>query len=132
MIPDIKSILPRHKCELIITHNPHASYYQNAAEYLNERDFDACEFATPDSRAAIVASNELWECQWYPDTPIGFNSRVAESWEALAASLVDWNRKYGKAPPRLRLIRGKYGARPKHRPTPRPRNDGNPDEMSRG
>lgn len=59
--------LPAH-INLTIEHNPHAVNHETVRDYLVRcegiplEDLDACE-----------AAGEIWEIQWYPRTPIGFN-----------------------------------------------------------
>lgn len=67
--------LPRHECELVITHNPHRTDYATVARYLELCDerghgYDESELA-PEDRAAAIEADELWVIQWYPDTPVG-------------------------------------------------------------
>ncbi len=61
---------PRHECGLHLTHNQHRDYYQTVEEYL--RDEARISFESGEERALCLELNELWELQWYPDTPIGF------------------------------------------------------------
>lgn len=63
--------LPKH-INLTIEHNPHASHYLTAEEYLDEDLKDFASDIAPADRAAMIATGEIWEIQWYPDTPIGF------------------------------------------------------------
>lgn len=75
---------PRHKCGLYLTHNQHRDYYQGLAEYLEEtkeRDY----WADPQDRESAIATGELWELQWYPDTPVGFIVIRASTLERLLA-----------------------------------------------
>jgi hypothetical protein len=67
--------LPEHKCELCLTHNQHRSYYQTVKQFCEERisqgslhEEDCVSF---EQREKAFATNELWELQWYPETPIG-------------------------------------------------------------
>lgn len=63
------ALLPPHKASLTITHNPHRDYYQTVEEYLCQRE------ASPDAITGydeMIRTNELWELQVYPETPVGF------------------------------------------------------------
>ena len=62
-----------------LSHNRHKVYYESVAEYL-ARDADLYE-TSPEDEAAMVATDEIWELQWYPRTPIGFNLVVAPTLE---------------------------------------------------
>lgn len=66
--------LPKH-IALSITHNDFAVYYQTAAEYLDDRTDD--EFASPGDRARCIATGEVWEAHWYPETPVSFSVLIA-------------------------------------------------------
>lgn len=79
--------LPSH-IALTIEHNPHAANYQTAAEWLEHHlYFDEIakiprdESVTPEDRAAILASGEVWKISWHPDTPVGSCSVVAATLE---------------------------------------------------
>ena len=64
---------PEHKCELTLTHNSHKNYYEPIEEYLTRPQFeDLTTWATDTSKERILKTDEIWELQWYPDTPIGF------------------------------------------------------------
>lgn len=58
---------PRH-LSLHITHNGHKDYYEGIEDYLRERD----DWISEEQKTKAIELNELWEVQWYPDTPIGF------------------------------------------------------------
>ena len=84
---------PKH-IALTIDHNPHATSYISAEQYLQncaygcgEDDVRDDEFATPECRQQIAATNELWEATWYPDTPVGHCTVYASSLERLLAAL---------------------------------------------
>jgi len=58
-----------------ITHNDHTTSYQTVAESLAE-GFEwgpkPDDFESPEHMQRCIDTNELWEIQWYPDTPVGF------------------------------------------------------------
>lgn len=67
--------LPVHSVTLHIVHNQHRSYYQSARDYLltpHGREADPGDFVDADDYERCLAGDELWEIQWYPNTPIGF------------------------------------------------------------
>jgi len=63
--------LPEHKGELSITHNGHKSSYESIEDYLAWMKVDD-EDINPEDRKKCIETDEIWECQWYPDTPVGF------------------------------------------------------------
>lgn len=65
--------LPEHKASLHITHNQHKAYYQPIEEYIIETEIRDSEWANTDSRQKAIKTDSLWELQWYPNTPAGFN-----------------------------------------------------------
>lgn len=65
-------IFPPHKCGLYLTHNQHKDYHEPLERYLVDQGFDEDSWATEYSKAAALAADELWDLQWYPNTPIGF------------------------------------------------------------
>lgn len=64
---------PKHKCGLYLTHNQHKDCYEIVELYLNHRELDNDDFATPTSKQRCIETNEIWELQWYPNTPVAFN-----------------------------------------------------------
>ncbi len=80
-MPDL--IIPPH-LTLCLRHNEHKSSYQTVAEYCEQWDGD--DWVSEDQRLKALATNELWELQWYPDTPVGFCLRLAADLE----SLLEW------------------------------------------
>lgn len=70
--------LPEYECSLHISHNQHKCYYESAAEYLNRPEgpgpggFDEDEWVSRGDFDAAIATDSIWEIQWYPNTPVGF------------------------------------------------------------
>lgn len=73
--------LPPHKASLHLTHNQHKAYYETVEVYL--RDNDMLEFRSAEEQQACIDTNEIWELQWYPNTPISFYAIAAPTLEAL-------------------------------------------------
>lgn len=64
---------PRHKAGLYLTHNQHKDYYETVEEHINEyANMGKDDFVSPEDYQKCVDTNELWEIQWYPFTPISF------------------------------------------------------------
>lgn len=74
--------LPPHKASLHLTHNDHKSNYESVKDYLLHED-ERLEFRSDEDREACITSNEIWELQWYPETPVGFYAIAAPTLEAL-------------------------------------------------
>jgi hypothetical protein len=68
------ALLPEHKCHLNLLHNQHRVYYESAAEY-------ALRFPESwkdeEAKQRAITTDEIWELQWYPNTPVGFNHVLA-------------------------------------------------------
>lgn len=79
---EILKLLPAHDCAFFLTHNEHKSYYQDVATYLASRP-DYLDFVSDEEKKKAIESNELWFMQWYPRTPIGFNTLAASTLHAL-------------------------------------------------
>ncbi len=79
--------LPPHAGELLITHNAHKSNYETVEQHLEWMKADAENFVSPQSYKNAIATNELWECQWYPDTPVGFHKIYAATLPELLLAL---------------------------------------------
>jgi len=80
--------MPAHEASAHITHNQHKNYYYTIAEYeQNNEDWFKNAWVSEESRAYAIANNELWEMQWYPHTPIGFNNLCAGRWSDIVEYL---------------------------------------------
>ena len=73
--------LPKHKCELSITHNEHKSYYLSVKEYLHEGD--DIDWQSLEHKQRAIETDEIWQMRWYPETPVGFYSACAPTLEEL-------------------------------------------------
>ena len=62
---------PKHDCSLTLSHNENRDYYEQVDQYLAHFGEGQPSWSTPEQRARAIATNEIWELQWYPDTPIG-------------------------------------------------------------
>ena len=71
--------LPQH-IAMDIAHNQHKIYYETVEEYLGRHDWAPDELSD-DDRAAMIAADSVWEIQWYPNTPVGFNIVYAATLE---------------------------------------------------
>lgn len=86
-VPDTPIIWPTHKCGLHLTHNQHKDYYEPIAEYVQNEEQNG-PFKDEGAKARCIATDEIWELQWYPRTPVGFNRIAAPTFEeALAWAL---------------------------------------------
>lgn len=70
--------LPPHKCGLYLEHNPHRDVYESVID-----QYDADSFPTPEDLQQAVDTGEVWQLQWYPETPIGFHVIAAPTLERL-------------------------------------------------
>ncbi|HEY6861694.1 MAG TPA: hypothetical protein VI358_18155 [Pseudolabrys sp.] len=82
MSDETEPFIPPHKASAHITHNQHKAYYQDIEEYATE-----CKWVSDESRAEAIATNECWELQWYPETPIGFHRIAAAKWSDIVIHL---------------------------------------------
>lgn len=73
---------PKHECSLHLTHNQHKAYYEPIESYVDGDDFD---WENEEAKARSIATNEIWELQWYPNTPVGFIRVVAPTLEEVLA-----------------------------------------------
>lgn len=77
-------VWPKHACELSLTHNRNRSYYQTVEEMV--RDDNLGDWVSDEQRQKAIDTNEIWELQWYPDTPIGFCCLWAADLDVLLAA----------------------------------------------
>ena len=70
---------------MYITHNMHKSKYDTIQEYTNGENYDnECD---PEDYKKILELDEIWECQIYPVTSIGFINIVVPTWERLVEEI---------------------------------------------
>lgn len=74
---------PEHKCGLYLTHNEHLDLYQTVEQFTEDSD----GWVSTEEKKKAIATNELWQLQWYPDTPVGFYVLKASSLEAIHREL---------------------------------------------
>lgn len=67
--------LPTHNCGLTISHNEYKNYYDHIEMAVYNLDDYWC---SEEERKKALETGEIWEIQWYPYTPGGFN-RIAAS-----------------------------------------------------
>ena len=61
---------PKHEASLNLTHNQHKAYYLTVQQALEDGTFrDDC-WVSEEQKQKAIATNDCWELQWYPDTPI--------------------------------------------------------------
>lgn len=87
-MPETK--FPAHKCSMTITHNYHRDMYQTVAQWVQELESRGGEIQWKDDAAKqrSIETNQMWELQWYPDTPIGFYVAAAPTFgEVIALAL---------------------------------------------
>lgn len=78
---------PPHKAGMRISHNDHLSCYQRVEEHLDLIEEEPSEWLSPEDRQRAIATGDLWEVQWYPDTPVAFRRAFGSTLEnALAAA----------------------------------------------
>lgn len=66
---NLKHLLSLCKGEVMISVNPHKSYYETVEEYLN--DLRNNNDATPEDIAEMIRLDTLVEITAYPNTPVG-------------------------------------------------------------
>lgn len=89
------AMLPSHAVGLILTHNYHKSCYETVERYTLFYQFRDDEWVSPEQRDMAIRTGEIWECQWYPNTPVVFRRLAACELGALLAALADIDRRDG-------------------------------------
>ena len=75
---------PEHKCGLYLTHNAYRDYHLSIEEAVAQFDSDYRRNSwLPGEREKALATGDIWELQWSPNTPVGFQLRLAASLEAV-------------------------------------------------
>lgn len=79
--------LPKH-ISLRIEHNPHRANYETVEQRLELNEVREDADITPEDRAEMQRTGEVWVIYWCPDTPVGSCSVAAATLEkALHAAL---------------------------------------------
>lgn len=76
---------PAHKCGLYLTHNQHRDVYEKVADKINDDDGPSIIWKDDEAKARAIDTDELWELQWYPETPISFYVVAAPTLEECLA-----------------------------------------------
>jgi len=81
-LDDFEKALPPHKASLHLTHNDHLSNYMTVQED-DESPIGGGDWVSEAERDKAYEANEMWQLQWYPETPVGFCIIKASSLEAI-------------------------------------------------
>ena len=69
------------KCiSFTINYNQHKVFYDDAATYITEQKLN---IKSDSERAEMIDENEIWEIDWYPNTPVGSFQCAASTLEKL-------------------------------------------------
>lgn len=71
--------IPKHKCGLYIKHNEHKCYYGE----LSIENMENESFKSEEHMMRCIDTQDMWEMQWYPDTPVGSYKICAPTLEEL-------------------------------------------------
>jgi hypothetical protein len=78
---------PKHKGGLYLTHNNHKGSYETAKERIEKYEeneiYDLSDWKDKESRQRAIDTDEIWDLQWYPDTPVGSYKVLAPTLEEL-------------------------------------------------
>lgn len=80
--------LPKHACDLTLTHNSPRGTYETVAQddaYCRERG-RPIRWVSEEQRAKAIETNEMWEAQWYPISPGSFYRLAACDLDVLLAA----------------------------------------------
>lgn len=80
---------PKHDAGMFITHNEHKNYYENIEEFIINNDIK--EFISEEDKQKCIDNNDIWEIQWYPNTPIGFYKIAGSDFNLLLKEIENQN-----------------------------------------
>lgn len=80
---------PEHKCGFYLSHNAHRDVYSTVEDY-----YDNYDFISSEDRQKCIDTDDCWELQWYPDTPIGFFRVMGSSLELVMAEALRIEEEY--------------------------------------
>jgi hypothetical protein len=76
---------PPHRCGLYLEHNSHRDVYESLADKVSGEEGRLLIWASDEAQRRAIATDELWELQWYPNTPISFCCVAAPTLEECLA-----------------------------------------------
>lgn len=74
---------PAHKASLHLTHNDHTTCYETVESYCSRPYFDDKDWVSEEQKKKAFETQEIWELQWYPETPVGFYKLIAADLDVL-------------------------------------------------
>lgn len=78
---------PKHH-SLFLIHNEHKNYYETVEQYVDYRDNE--DFWVNDhQKQKSLETQELWELQWYPKTPVGFYKLMGADLDVVLQAALD-------------------------------------------
>lgn len=85
MVPAVKRHPGFPACvSLSIGFNEHATFYQTAAEWVeNQESVSPLDWASDYDREIAIETDSIWTCTWYPSTPVGSCTVAAATFETL-------------------------------------------------
>lgn len=79
---------PRHAGGLFVSHNEHVANHMTVAQAIDAGEYSRDDFPDDADIAQCLATESVWRIQWYPNTPNGFYTVCAATFErALAFAL---------------------------------------------
>jgi len=88
---EFEKMLPPHEGGITIQHNDHKGVYETVEQYTDAQP-DYYTWVSEEEKQKAIAANDFWFMQWYPRTPVGFNSYCASDLKVLldfAKSITD-------------------------------------------
>jgi hypothetical protein len=82
-------IFPRH-LTLTLSHNDHKSNYMSVALHCECLQVSAADWVSEGQQRKAYETGEIWDLQWYPDTPVGFCRKLAADIDVL----MEWAERY--------------------------------------
>ncbi len=82
-------IFPKHEASLTLHHNEHKSYYQTVQQSIDRDDHGYDDWVSEEQKQKAIDTNDCWFLQWYPNTPIGFNTLAAADLDVLLDAAKD-------------------------------------------
>lgn len=76
----LNTLLPKHQFGLFLSHNEHRNQHQEASFYVRT---EAIRWKDSAAKQRAIATDEIWELHWYPDSSLGFYHCAAPTLEEL-------------------------------------------------
>jgi len=88
--------LPVHAAGLYLTHNQHKDVYETVKSWVEDAHpaYASNSFVSAEDMQKCIDTDECWELQWYPHTPVGFYKVCGSTLELVLNKALEIEKEY--------------------------------------